>query len=308
MKRSVGLAAALLTSVAFAPVALAADPVPPPVVIAPQPPPPPVANLAGYVDAHFGLEKGRFEEFFEGDPDFEEDWRNTILGGAGRGAWAISPSFTFQLDAWFNIWQTKDEEEVFNWGEGGVGTHFIFTTAGGLRAGGLVSVGRGDGTWINFAGEVAQSFGNFRLSAQAGYTIPLSGFPKEDGERSWYITAAGTFYITPDFAITANIGYDRWRETISEGDDLDIERTLSYGLRVEYGIGNTPLSIYAGFHSEHLRGVDLDEPEWTWIERERTYFAGVRMLIGRDTLQEMGDAVGFADYNAIFGDDMFAPR
>lgn len=301
------LASVLLSSVAFASAAFAADPLPP-VVVAPEVvPPPPVTTAAGYVDAHFGF-RSLFERFVvEEETEFEGDWRETVLGGAGRGAFHLSPTLVLQLDAWANFFQRRfDDGETSNWATGGVGTHLVFQTPGGLRAGALLSYGREDGAWVNAAGEVAQSFGNFRVSGQAGVAFGVAGEAQLDGERTWYVTAAGTFYVNPDFAITGHVGFDRWYETADE-DEMNYSRALTYGARVELGLGQTPLSVYAGYMARRETELSFDFPDEAYHLRTRTVYVGVRMLLGRDSLQEMGDAVGFADLNPIYG-DQFAPR
>lgn len=305
MRKAGGLLTLLLGSVALVSGAFAADPLPPPVVIAPTPqPPPPVPNLAGYVDAHFALERGRYEAFWQGSPDGEGNWRENAIGGAGRGAWNISPTFALQLDAWFNLWQEKGEEENFNWAEGGVGTHFIFGNAGGSRFGALTSVGRDEnGTWANVAGELATTFGAIRVSAQAGFTFGLAGEPREDGERAYYLVANATFYPTDNLALTGHMGWHRWYEAADDGDGT---RQWTLGARAEFQLGASPLSIYAGYFFDREFYADGGDP-YTQIERIHTFYAGLRLLLGRDTLRDLDDAVPFADYNPMYG-DRFAHR
>ncbi|MGD9738587.1 MAG: hypothetical protein AB7O56_06765 [Bauldia sp.] len=313
MRKTTGLVAILLSTVAFTSAALAADPLPPPVVIAPTPPPAPVADLAGYVDAHFGVTWNYWEEFFEETVEADDQWRENALGGAGRAAWTINPNFALQLDAWFNLWQEKfDDGFSANGGHGGVGTHLVFGDADGVRFGLLTSVGRntegpweaGEGTWANLAGEVAGTFGSFRVSAQGGYTFAVAGDARQDGERAVYVAANATFYPTDNLAITGHAGWSRWYETDGE---LDLERTLTLGARAEFQLGASPLSIYAGYAFDRARWVDGDDEGWTELQRSHTVYAGVRMLLGRDTLRALDDAVPFADYNPIYGDP-FAHR
>ncbi|MGD9738586.1 MAG: hypothetical protein AB7O56_06770 [Bauldia sp.] len=285
--------------------ALAADPLPTPVIIAPTPQPTPVTDLAGYVDAHFALERGRYEGFFNGDPDGEGTWRRNAIGGAGRGAWSVSPTFTLQLDAWFNLWQERFEERGSdNSGEGGVGTHFVFGDASGFRFGALTSVGREEaGTWANVAGELATSFGSLRVSAQGGVAFAVAGDAQVFGERAVYVVANATFYPAENLAITGHAGWHRWYEA---NDDGDATRQWTLGVRAEFQLGSSPLSIYGGYFFDR-EYYDDGGDGYTQIERIHTFYAGVRMLLGRDTLRALDDAVPFADYNPIYGDP-FAHR
>jgi len=314
--RRTALGLTLLSTVAFAPAAFAADPMPPPVIVAPQPPPPPlVPTMAGYVDAHFGKRWAYEEFFYQGEPDGDEEFRENVLGGAGRAAWNINPSLALQMDAWFNMWQEiyDDEGRSDPEGAGGVGAHIVFGSPTGIRFGALASVGRigsgtwnaDDGTWVNLAGELAATFGAFRIATQGGFTFGIAGDAADDGERAYYIVANATFYPTDNLAITGHAGWDRWYET-DDGDDNDVETTLTLGARAELKIGATPLSIYGGYTYDRAVFVNGDDP-WTSVTRSHMVYAGVRMLLGRDTLRALDDAVPFADWNPIYGDP-FAHR
>ncbi|MCW5714392.1 MAG: hypothetical protein KIT43_07775 [Bauldia sp.] len=315
MRKTTVLGLTLLSTVAFAPTAFAADPVPPPIVVAPQPPPPPAPpTLAGYVDAHFGMRWAYEEIFFDGTFEFDEEFRENVLGGAGRAAWNINPSLALQMDAWFNMWQLLDEEELDDpEGAGGVGMHVVFGSPTGIRFGALASVGRigsgtwsaDDGTWVNLAGELAATFGAFRVSTQGGFSLGIAGDAADDGERAYYAVANATFYPTDNLAITGHAGWDRWYET-DDGGDNDVETTLTVGARAELKIGATPMSIYGGYAFDRAVFLNGDDPE-TIVTRSHMVYVGVRMLLGRDTLRALDNAVPFADWNPIYGDP-FAHR
>jgi len=314
MRKTAALGLTLLSTVALAPTAFAADPMPPPVVVAPQPPPPAPVTLAGYVDAHFGMRWAYEEFFFDGTPEGEEEYRENALGGAGRAAWSINPSLAVQMDAWFNMWQLLEEEEGIDpEGAGGVGMHLVFGSPSGIRFGALASVGRigegewyaNDGTWVNLAGEMAATFGAFRVSTQGGFSLGVTGDAADDGERAYYVVANATFYPTDNLAITGHAGWDRWYET-DDGDDNDRETTLTVGARAELKIGATPMSIYGGYTFDRAVYLGGDEP-FVNVTRSHMVYAGIRMLLGRDTLQALDNAVPFADWNPIYGDP-FAHR
>ena len=304
MRKTAALGLTLLSTVAFAPMAFAADPMPPPIVVAPQPPPPVPPTLAGYVDAHFGMRWAYQVSFFDGQPDGEYELRENVLGGAGRAAWNLNPSLALQMDAWFNMWPD---------GAGGVGLHAVFGSPSGLRFGALASVGRisngrwnaDDGTWMNLAGELAATFGAFRVSTQGGFTFGLTGDGADDGERAYYIVANATFYPTDNLAITGHAGWDRWYET-NDAPDNDVENTLTLGARAELKIGATPMSIYGGYAFDRAVLVDGNDPVTT-VTRSHMAYVGIRMLLGRDTLEALDNAVPFADWNPIYGDP-FAHR
>lgn len=314
MRKTAALGLTLLSTVAFAPAAFAADPMPLPVVVAPQPLPPVPATMAGYVDAHFGMRWAYQEFFFDGQPDGDNEFRENALGGAGRAAWSINPSLALQMDAWFNMWQEIDREERPDpKGAGGVGAHVVFGSPTGLRFGALASVGRirsgnwpaDDGTWVNLAGELAATFGAFRVSMQGGFTFGIAGDAIDDGERAYYVAANATFYPMENLAITGHAGWDRWYET-DDAPDNDAENTLTLGARAELKIGATPMSIYGGYTFDRALFVNGEDP-FTRVTRSHMVYAGVRMLLGRDTLEALDNAVPFADWNPIYGDP-FAHR
>jgi hypothetical protein len=313
MRKTAALGLTLLSTVAFAPMAFAADPMPPPIVVAPQLPPAP-PTLAGYVDAHFGMRWAYEEFFFEGQPNGDDEFRENALGGAGRAAWNINPSLALQMDAWFNMWQRLDEEErVDPEGAGGVGMHAVFGSPTGIRFGALASVGRigsgtwnaDDGMWVNLAAELAATFGAFRVSTQGGFTLAVTGDAADDRERAYYVAANATFYPTDNLAITGHAGWDRWYET-NDAPDNDVENTLTLGARAELKIGATPMSIYGGYAFDRAVFVNGDDP-FAAVTRSHMVYAGVRMLLGRDTLEALDNAVPFADWNPIYGDP-FAHR
>jgi len=314
MRKKTVLGLTLLSTVAFAPAAFAADPTPPPIIVAPQPPAPP--TLAGYVDAHFGMRWVYEEIFYEGEFERDDGFRQNALGGAGRAAWNISSSLALQMDAWFNSWQLVwDGSEGEPGGLGGIGAHIVFGSPTGIRFGALASVGRigagpwiaDDGTWVNLAGELAATFGAFRVSTQGGFTFGINGDAADDGERAYYVVANATFYPTENLAITGHAGWDRWYET-DDGDANDVETRLTLGARTELRVGATPLSIYGGyaFRREVFVSGYFDDPR-TVLSRSHMVYGGVRMLLGRDTLRALDDAVPFADWNPIYGDP-FAHR
>lgn len=302
--RSKTLIAAAFATVASSGGALAADispivVVPPPVVI------PAAPTVAGYIDLHFGVLRGFEDFYFDEQLENEDDWMSLLLGGGGRGAYEVTQSLNIQLDAWFNFIVNPDRiaralsDGGSNFGRGGIGGHIFVDTAGGLYAGALATVGvvTDYGMFANVGAEVAQSFGNFTVSLQGGYTFGLVGEPAFAGHRNMYVRAGATFYVGPNTSVAANVGFNRTRIL----NEAIFGRELSWGARVEHKLGSSPFTIFGAYEGYRWAGYDADDP-FSWNGMEHAFVVGVRMLFGRDTLQALDAAVPFADYNPVYGD------
>ncbi|MCW5713561.1 MAG: hypothetical protein KIT43_03480 [Bauldia sp.] len=304
--RTKGLLAFAVATATLSGSALAADVISP-VVFVPPPVVIPVApTVAGYIDLHFGILRGFEDFYFDESYEGTDYWRSLVLGGGGRGAYELTQALNIQLDAWFNFIVNPDRRLVAsvsdgyaNFGRGGIGGHIFVDTAGGLYAGALATVGvvTDYGMFANVGAEVAQSFGNFTVSIQGGYTFGILGEPAFDGHRSMYVRAGGTFYVGPNTSVAANVGFSRTRII----DEAIFGRELSWGARVEHKLGSSPFTIFGAYEGYRWAGYDADDP-FSWNGMEHAFVVGVRMLFGRDTLQALDAAVPFADYNPIYGD------
>lgn len=295
-----GVAGSLAATGAFAADVI----VPMPAVVAPAAPI--VTSFAGYVDIHYGIQN--IADLFVEDGEVFDDGdghQHRLFSGAGRGAYWFTPSLGLQLDAWYTqVWEAEDREDA--WADTGVGAHLLYQTNGGLVLGLLASYGRDadfdeSDPMFNVALEGAQTFGNFRLMGQVGYVVDRSEEGIEDTQRTAYAAMAATYYLNPGFSITGNAGIARWFERTDE-DDNDHDMIYTFGGRMDYQIGQSPLSLYAGVQQTRTREFDgEDGGELDDVDRETTFFVGVRMLLGTDTLQANDAVVPFADLNPMYG-------
>jgi hypothetical protein len=284
-----------------------------PVVIAPIVVAPPQARptLAGYVDLMLGYGWGWEINLEQGDPPWEDRWREVSFRGAGRAAHYLTPGFGIQFEAWTKLFvghgMSFDNGQFVGEGDywfttGGLGTHFIIGAPGGFQGGLVATVGLDGGLWANVGADVAATFGNFRISGQGGFSFGVFGDAQVDVERDIYAEVGATFYPTPNLSIGANVGWDRFTENYGPGQDTF--RGFNYGFRVEQKLGNSPFAIHAAYGGFRWNGFDDDE---TWNGMEHVVTVGVRLLLGGDTLQAVDALVPFADRNHIYGDP-FAPR
>jgi hypothetical protein len=279
----------------------AADPVRAPVVspTVVQPPIIPAtvpATLAGYVEVFGGLNAGRS---WWDDGYYTSTWRGAGFGGAGRAAWLISPSFSWQLDVWAEHWSGRyrfcydfgadcDDENSWDANFKGIATHLTFRTPAAWYAGALLSLGAHSWWWYSFFGNIAAeagtNIGNLRLAGQLGH---VRGFGDAVGYSALYAMLVTTFYVNPHFAISGNIGLHR---------DNDDQRVLRIGARVEMQPQGKPFTVFAAYQSHFGRDV-------AYGDRWKDHFVGVgvSLLVGAPNLRERDRLVGLADNNPIYG-------
>lgn len=92
----------------------------------------------------------------------------------------------------------------------------------------------------------------------------LEGFGGSTGTTT--VDANATWYVTPDFSVGVGAGY--W-----DIDEFDDEAT-TYGVDGEYKFAGSDFSMFAGYSTTELEGVDFD-----------TFRIGGRYAFGSDTLQ-----------------------
>lgn len=320
MKKFTILAAALVGSTAFASAAYAADPLP----MVDAPPPLPIAptSLAAYIQAHGIYTRGRADlsHVIADDPEYIPDLAfeeidGLGIGGAGRGAYMVSPSFTIQLDAWVNIVSQHyqrfeifgDDAEPAGEGDrtnatGGIASHFLFGD-NGFRGGVMTSIGGvgGDGLAATLAAEAGFGAEQFRVWGQGGYVFGLRSDLADD--RGYYGIAAASFYANPNLSLAAFFGGGAVNDG-PDDDDVVTTREIAFGGRVETVLGDSPFSVFAAYQG--VRGTEHGENDTFDVEdvtyRSHTFLAGIRMLIGAETLRDLDDRVGFADLNILYGD------
>ena len=187
----------------------------------------------------------------------------------------------------------------------GIATHLTYQ-GGGFLAGALVSVGavayssplslgQLPGTFANIALEAAFNSPNLGVQGQVGYTRALFGPSAGLGATDWYAQAVGAFYPSPNMSLTGTLGVDFYQDTLPW-----FRRSLNWGAKVEFKPQSLPVSFYLAYQGWHW-GADVDTTFDAWYGWEHTIRVGLRFLVGAPTLRALDEAVGLADYNAIYG-------
>jgi len=300
MKPHRGMLGAVVIALLTGP-ALAANPAPvavSPIVVVPPPSAP--TTLSAYVEVFGGGMRG----LHIWDQGLTEERERALgLGGAGRAAWQMSPTFGLQLDAWADHWSGRYEYcyEGDCYDEGGwdddrmgIALHLTYGGVTGFRFGPLISAGaEDDDAWANIGLNAVYNADRFRIYIQGGYSLPLNEGDKNDEEKGYYAQFVGTFYLRPNVAISGNFGADVFRE-----DCCDERRTaLNFGGRLEFSPEGSPLAFFGAYQGRF----------WTWdgyedeVNRHHYVGVGMSLLIGQDTIQGRDRAVGLVDYNGIYG-------
>lgn len=267
--------------------------------------------FSGYLDVHGGFspwsESGTFDS---GSATFDDHSNATIFGGAARAALAVAPSVSVQLDAWANSWSVNghyeevdggffEEDYSFSTSLYGFGGHLSYVTPEGTLVGVLASIGNswaGYGGFANVGVEAVHNTMNWRLYGQAGYSFATGGDALLEAAQNPYVIAAATYYVTPDFSIGGNAGFDWWSDNSDGGTSGS---TFSWGARIEHKLASLPISGYIAYQGWCWNGSDGDA---AWKGTSYSVVAGVRLAFGQDTLRGLDQAVGLVDANPVYGD------
>jgi hypothetical protein len=253
--------------------------------------------IAGYVEAHGGEDFGSSTHYDPG-PDGTGTWSDYIAGGSGRVGVVVAPNFSVQGDIWTDTFYPTDNSAPGT--DSGIAGHLSWrSTDDAALLGVLASVGMGgtyEGTVGNVGLEGAINLDNFRFYGQAGLTSGLSGDAATNGERDLYATLSASYFVDPNFVLSANIGADNW--TQSNGDTSP---EMSWGAKIEFKPDGSPISFFAayqgfGFRSNYNGQTDYD------AGTDHMFFIGARIPLGASTLQDTQRAAGLSDLNPSYGD------
>lgn len=225
------------------------------------------------------------------------------FGGSGHLAFQASPAFSMQFDVWADRWEGHIDDFVggvltgersYNTGRMGLAAHAIFNADGGFQAGVMGSVGyrQGFDQWANLGVEFAYNAERFRLNGQVGYTPPIVEWAREGNVRGVYGSTGLSFYITPDFAISANAGIDLYLDCCGFR-----EVTTTFGARVEYQFEGSPVAVFAAYQNRNWTNTSDTEGN---VHRRNFFAVGISVQAGTTTLQDRDRAAGFSDYNGIY--------
>jgi hypothetical protein len=261
------------------------------------------AAWAAYFDIHggygFGDESGTTDKI--GFSDYDEDWDETLVGAALRGAYFVSPAFSIQGDVWANRYDGNSDSGIFDFETIYVGTggHLTYNAAPGTLLGAVASYGwmfeDGDDSsdFVNVGLEAAHEVGNFRAYGQAGYTFGVNGFADDVSLETWYGVGELTYYFTDNFALSGNVGYSQ-----TDSDAFN-EDGWTWGTTIEAKPWNAPISLYGSYQGYQWDGEDF---AFDYDGTDHTFFVGAKFMANSGSVRERDQTVGLKDMNPIFGD------
>lgn len=292
--------------------ALAADPVPivtAPIVVTPVASPSVVANIemfGGFAHQKMSATEGETcSGCHQSGPGF---------GGLARAAIGLAGPLTMQLDLWGEHFSGRarfegEECDDCTWSLGrfGIGTHLTFNP-GAMQVGALVSIGRIESdpfafgglpdatTFANVAIEAVYNTDSFRIYGQAGYVFPVGpAWFREDwrdaGARYVYARLLGTFYLNPNFGLTANFGVESVRS------DYGPVHGLTWGARADYQFEGRALFLFGSYQGGRVRQMEFAQV----TVKEHVLRIGIGLNIGSGTLRDRDRDAGLLDFNGVFG-------
>ncbi len=254
------------------------------------------AEGAGYIQGFAGVEWGWSTNYNPG-PIVTYTWQDLQSGGAARAAARLGQNWSIQGDAWTTLAFVASTVDGLDWGTAShVTWHsandtFMLGVFGSLGGGGFNS-----GVLGNVGVEAVINAEQWRIYAQVGLVNALTGDVATNEERDLYATVSVNYFISPNVFVSANIGADNW--TTVNGD---ASRELSWGGKLELRPDNSPVSFFIayegfGFYSTYGLTTDFDRG------LDHILFAGFRVPIGAQSLQDLQTTVGLADLNPMYGD------
>jgi len=272
-------------------------------------------NISGYFDVHGGLDFGFDDYFFDGAPIGDFTWLSSDFGGAARVSLEIDPRFSIQADAWANNFGTSSRNTYL-----GAGLHATFDPTGNDQMGPFASIGgeymvdydqhfltRLDMT--NFGLEWAHNADKWRLYGQVGYSSNINGMAFIEGwEQHWqeipfeniYGAVVGTFFFTPDLALSAKFAIDKYETSGVNWVVNNFE--LHWGAKFEYQPKSLPIIGYVAYSGRYEAFDNAEQNTFAGRGIETVVIAGIKVPFGRSTIQDLYKHVGLADLNPAFGD------
>ncbi len=233
-------------------------------------------------------------------------------GGLARAAWAINPALSVQLDIWAEHWggQTtfpgsECPDCTWNTTRAGIAKHFTYHS-GNFLIGGLASLGLrendlfftgDDTTYGTLAVEAAFTTGNLRIYGQMGTTFavwpePARFFWQDAPVRNFYARLVSTFYVQPNFLISANIG-----GAIQNEFGLPAGTMITWGARTEFQPNGMPIYFLAAYQGSRTLSAT------NYLFTDNVLRVGIGLNVNNPSLQARDATTGLADYNCYYGVD-----
>ena len=107
--------------------------------------------------------------------------------------------------------------------------------------------------------------------------------------------------MKPNLAVSANVGY-----AVFDPGTASSEPNTTWGARLEYKPDAAPVSVYAAYEGQAVSVPSFvsgpPAPYTAETVLQHTFYIGLRVPLGKTTVQDLDDRVGLVDMNPIFGD------
>jgi hypothetical protein len=237
-------------------------------------------GVVGYLEAYAGY---LYQDF--GDEDEE-----IPFGAGARMAVPLAAAWSAQFDIWGDgSYDLGDDSKDYF---GGLAAH-LTGRSGGLLGGVFASYGYvtdQEGSYVNFGVEGGANAANFAFLGQLGYMIPVDGEDADEDGELIYGHARLLLYCNPDLVFGFEGGYFTY-----EDDDSDFDG-FTWGASVEAKASGSPVSVFARYQGASIAFAGDSEDDI-----EHAGLLGLRFAFGADTIQELNEAVGLADFNPLYG-------
>lgn len=262
--------------------------------------------LSGYTEAWGGAYTAQQDSTWNGLSDGGSDWSGNNIGIAAYGSVAISEALSVQADGWREQFRSESENTDDSWTNDFYGTsiHLAYRVQDNFSVGVLGSYGAAVyddelSSVRNFGLEASLNFDQFRVYAQAGHVMALSGEEGDVDAADLYGVARVTYFFSPGVAFSGWAGLDNY--TADEGSTSEFDlKTFRFGGRFDYKPDGLPISVFAAasywdWNSEYGEGRGRGEGSSPAV------MAGFSLSPSGVSLQDLQTETGLLDMNPFFG-------
>jgi hypothetical protein len=266
-----------------------------------------VPQATGYVEVYGGWAstRARGSNFDDGGSftdQFSESFKGSVLGGAGRGNYWLSPTMSMQLDV-------QAEGTSYNFGNSSFGTassldyliggHVNWRDSNRGLVGAFAGIGDTNYTRHAVFGAEGQYYWNqITFYGQVGYdtTLHSTGSPTNfEGPSSvdmdaWFIRGTGRYYLGPNFRVEATGMYADGTinpSSFSGGSYSAGFNTWLWEAKAEWKLDNSPFSLFFKYRGSQTKynesGCCSSFGSDTTITDNR-FLVGARMYLGEKSL------------------------
>jgi hypothetical protein len=261
---------------------------------------PVVDQASGYVEVYGGW--GTTEFSATGFPGAIDNLDGTVLGGAGRGNYWVTPNMSVQLDAQAEGISNRFPAGIgpgtafnssslsyligghFNWRDSQRGLLGVFAAAG--DQGGSFGDSRRHAI---FGGEAQMYWNQLTLYVQGGYDTTTGTHLIEP--EAWFLRGTGRYFFTPNTVLEGTVLYANGDITSGVGIGLGAIdfTTLLWEAKLEHRFAATPFSLYVKYRGSETEfeanfgGAPVLGPD-QFKATEHRILAGLRLYMGEGTL------------------------